>query len=174
MFTNTLSFKNLLMILILPLLTGGCAIFEKLPDPSMQRTYHAKVSGSPTQLKMFDDKLKQIVGATNLEDAFIACDNCDDLASTPPPDHLDYYFYAEHSGKPKKFSRAWYEVQRAQTEPPLMKTFSLTFDGEKVPGSPACPPSPPAPSGCVPAALCTATDQCDRYKNIPNCQKCAY
>lgn len=94
MFTHSLSFKNFLFVVMLPLLTSACAIFEKLSDAGKLRTYHAKVSGNPMQLKMFNDKLKQIEGVTDLEVAFIDCKQCDDLLSTPPPDRLDYYFYA--------------------------------------------------------------------------------
>lgn len=149
-------------------LVSGCAT-EMFPKNANDIS-HAFVSGAPARLKMFHERLKQIEGVSDLEEAYIGCNQCENLSAPSPPSALDYYFATEHKTRPEKFSRAWSEVMAAQ---PNGGSLSLLLDRNLVNlVQGACPPIPPAPATCRSAPWCNATDQCDRYPGQSGCQVC--
>lgn len=139
---------------------------EAFPENANQMS-HALVSGDAAALKMFNDKLKQIEGVANLEDAFMLCLQCKQLAGGgAPPASLDYFYPTEHSAKPRKFLDSWSAVKSTE----VGKKIALTLDQDigRLP-PPACPISPPAPT-CYSAVWCPNT--CDKDRNVSGCQKC--
>jgi hypothetical protein len=174
--TCSLSSLRWLAVVFVCLISACAWPPEKYPTDA-NRTYHAIVEGTQPQLQSFHKRLMILEGATTLEELankFVACpddldSNCSALGTASPPNRLDYYFFAEHYGKPRKFAKIWHDVQRDQPEPPDVVGFKLTFDGVRVLGTPVCPPSPPAPH-CYTNNLCTIYDKCTKIQY--QCVKC--
>ena len=162
---------HVLQILAVALVVAGCAsphsrmTWDDTP-PVSPVMLHAAVAGPPAALARFHAEMQALFRVTNLEDAYVACLGCDQLANGSAT-QLDYYYVQSHADRPSFF-------KQAQTNAAAQgQTVTVTFDANTLRlGSASCPPpGPTTPPGCVPAPYCVATSQCDRYSGPP-CQVC--
>lgn len=165
------------MLVGIALAFAGCAshqVKNQWPDDT-RRVYHAVVTNSDAfgppdpvndvaRLKAYYQALQELVGVSNLEEQFIGCVGCSQLATSPPA-QLKFIFYRQHEVDLYAFIMAWQRVHASSIASPRLV---LTFDAEQPP-DPTC--SKPIPL-CYPAPSCPETQNCDANRNLSGCQPC--
>ena len=141
----------------------NAALATDLPEnPTWGR---AIVTGAPSELSAFEQKFKEVLGDSDLEQHLIGCtEGCDKLSSGPPPSQLVYVFPREHQDILSIFGKAWDATQTPDRDPD--KGFVLQIDA-KVPEADC----PAVPSGC--RALPPCSDGCGKKGPPVNCGFCA-
>jgi hypothetical protein len=126
----------------------------------------AIVSGGKAQLKAYDEKLRQVLGFSNLEEHEVGCvRGCDKFESPDPITEIQYDFPRDNEQLFAKFSRAWDDVQRSSNLPNVKLEFSAETTTNVCDG-----PNDPPPCSYMP--FCTS-DQCGRtVSGKPNCGAC--
>jgi hypothetical protein len=141
--------------------TAGNAAVGSFPTEESTWAKATVANGDMEHLQTFDQKLKELLGDSNLEAHGIRCsEGCEALSGSTAPEQLVYFFPREAL---LIFEQAWDATQTSKGS----EEFSITIDA-KVPAT-DCPSVPPAPTGCRPVPGCS--DGCGRVSPV-SCTFC--
>ena len=135
-------------------------------DPDARFWAQATVHGSKQELKLFDEKLKVVLGFSDLEAHEIGCvDGCDKFDKPDPLDKIVYVFPRDTTSVLSKFAETWDARHKVNKLP----NFKIDIETAKIVGD--CDPiTEPAP--CTDMPFC-ATDGCGKMvSGVPRCKAC--